>query len=52
MLFSLTLTNYVDRATLSFAIEPVSHTLGLSTVAKGFLAQGLRDLRGDGCQAS
>ena len=37
MLFSLTLINYIDRATLSFAIEPVSHALGLSTVAKGYL---------------
>ena len=37
MLFSLTLINYIDRATLSFAIEPISQSLGLSTVAKGYL---------------
>src|ERR1700761_587931 len=37
MLFSLTLINYIDRATLSFAIEPISQALGLSTVAKGYL---------------
>jgi MFS family permease len=37
MLFSLTLINYIDRATLSFAIEPISREFGLSTVAKGYL---------------
>ena len=37
MLFSLTLINYVDRATLSFAIEPISQEFRLSTVAKGYL---------------
>src|ERR1700691_362847 len=37
MLFSLTLINYIDRATLSFAIGPISHDFGLSTVAKGYL---------------
>ena len=37
MLFSLTLINYVDRATLSFAIDPIAHEFGLSTVAKGYL---------------
>ncbi len=37
MLFCLTLINYVDRATLSFAIDPISHLFGLSTVAKGYL---------------
>ncbi len=37
MLFCLTLINYVDRATLSFAIGPIAQELGLSTVAKGYL---------------
>jgi MFS family permease len=37
MLFSLTLINYVDRTTLSFAIDPISREFGLSTVAKGYL---------------
>ena len=37
MLFSLTLINYIDRTTLSFAIEPISREFGLSTVAKGYL---------------
>jgi MFS family permease len=37
MLFSLTLINYIDRTTLSFAIEPISQALGLSTVGKGYL---------------
>ncbi|HWK46943.1 MAG TPA: MFS transporter [Stellaceae bacterium] len=37
MLFSLTLINYIDRATLSFAIEPIAREFGLSTVAKGYL---------------
>jgi MFS family permease len=37
MLFSLTLINYIDRATLSFAIEPIAKAFGLSTVAKGYL---------------
>lgn len=37
MLFSLTLINYIDRATLSFAIGPISTAFGLSTVAKGYL---------------
>jgi MFS family permease len=37
LLFCLTLINYVDRATLSFAIDPISREFGLSTVAKGYL---------------
>lgn len=37
MLFSLTLINYIDRATLSFAIVPISKEFGLSPVAKGYL---------------
>ena len=37
MLFSMTLINYIDRATLAFAIGPISHEFGLSTVAKGYL---------------
>src|ERR1700731_2833098 len=37
LLFSMTLINYIDRATLSFAIGPISHEFGLSTVAKGYL---------------
>jgi MFS family permease len=37
MLFSLTLINYIDRSTLSFAIEPISKALGLSTVGRGYL---------------
>ena len=37
MLFSMVLINYIDRATLSFAIGPISHEFGLSTVAKGYL---------------
>jgi ACS family glucarate transporter-like MFS transporter len=37
MLFSMTLINYIDRTTLSFAIEPISHEFGLSNVAKGYL---------------
>jgi MFS family permease len=37
MLFSMTLINYIDRTTLSFAIEPISQAFGLSTVAKGYL---------------
>jgi MFS family permease len=37
MLFLLTLINYIDRATLSFAIVPISKEFGLSTVAQGYL---------------
>lgn len=37
MLFSLTLINYIDRATLSFAIGPIAKTFRLSTVAEGYL---------------
>src|SRR5471032_2055375 len=37
MLFFLTLINYIDRATLSFAIVPISKEFGLSTVAQGYL---------------
>jgi MFS family permease len=37
LLFSLTLINYIDRVTLSFAIGPIAQELGLSTVAKGYL---------------
>ncbi len=37
MLFCLTLINYMDRTTLSFAIDPIAHLFGLSTVAKGYL---------------
>lgn len=37
MLFMLTLINYIDRATLSFAIVPISREFGLSTVAQGYL---------------
>jgi len=37
LLFSMTLINYIDRATLSFAIDPISQELGLSTVARGYL---------------
>ncbi len=37
LLFNMTLINYIDRTTLSFAIDPISQELGLSTVAKGYL---------------
>jgi MFS family permease len=37
LLFSMTLINYMDRSTLSFAIDPISKEFGLSTVAKGYL---------------
>ena len=37
LLFSMTLINYIDRSTLSFAIDPIAKEFGLSTVAKGYL---------------
>lgn len=37
LLFSMTLVNYIDRSTLSFAIDPIAKEFGLSTVAKGYL---------------
>jgi ACS family glucarate transporter-like MFS transporter len=37
MLFSMTLINYIDRATLSFAIFPISKEFNLSPVAQGYL---------------
>ena len=36
-LFTLTLINYVDRVTLSFAAEPISREFGLSPVTLGYL---------------
>ena len=37
MLFCMTLINYIDRATLSFAIFPIQEAFHLSPVAKGYL---------------
>ena len=37
MLFCMTLINYIDRATLSFAIFPISREFNLSPVAQGYL---------------
>lgn len=37
MLFGLTLINYIDRATLSFAIFPIAQMFHLSPVAQGYL---------------
>jgi ACS family glucarate transporter-like MFS transporter len=37
LLFSLTLINYLDRATLSFAIFPIAKEFDLSSVEKGWL---------------
>jgi ACS family glucarate transporter-like MFS transporter len=37
MLFCLTLINYIDRATLSFAIFPIARAFHLSPVAQGYL---------------
>jgi MFS family permease len=37
LLFALSLINYIDRVTLSFAAEPISREFGLSSVMLGYL---------------
>ncbi|MFM2475760.1 MFS transporter [Celerinatantimonas sp. MCCC 1A17872] len=40
MLFIITSVNYGDRATLSIVGDPMSHALGISSVAMGFIFSG------------